>query len=125
MTLRVQPHRYFRRQENDILLDVNINVVQAALGDKIKVPTLEGEETLIIPEGTQTGTSFRLRGKGVPFLRQNGRGDQIVTVHVCTPTKLNAQQKKLLRELGESLGHEVIPQEAKGFFSKVRDAFGV
>ncbi|MGQ9683385.1 MAG: molecular chaperone DnaJ [Anaerolineae bacterium] len=125
VALKVQPHRYFRRQDNDILLDLNISIVQAALGDKIKVPTLEGEEDLAIPAGTQTGASFRLRGKGVPFLRHSGRGDQIVTVHVRTPTNLNATQKKLLRELGESLGFEVTPQESRSFFEKVKDAFGV
>ncbi len=125
VSLRVQPHRYFRRQENNILLDLNISIVQAALGDKIKVATLDGEESLAIPAGTQTGASFRLRGKGVPFLRHSGRGDQIVTVHVRTPTNLTSQQKKLLRELGESLGFEVTPQESKSFFDKVKDAFGV
>jgi molecular chaperone DnaJ len=123
--LRVQPHRYFRRQENDVLLDLNISFVQAALGDKVKVPTLEGEESLNIPAGTQTGSSFRLRGKGVPFLRHSGRGDEIVTVHVRTPANLSGPQKKLLRELGESLGYEVTPQETKSFFDKVKDAFGV
>lgn len=125
VALRVLPHRYFRRQDNDILLDINIGFVQAALGDRIKVQTLEGEEDLVIPAGTQTGTSFRLRGQGVPRLQQNGRGDQIVTVHVQVPTKLTAQQKKLLKELGESLGYEVTPQESKSFFDKVKDAFGV
>ncbi len=123
--LRVQPHRYFRRNENDILLDLNIGFVQAALGDKVQVPTLEGDVPLTIPAGTQTGTSFRLRGKGVPFLQQGGRGDQIVTVHVRTPTSLTAQQKKLLKELGESLGDEVTPQESKSLFDRVKDAFGV
>ena len=125
VSLRVQAHRYFRRHENDVLLDLSISFVQAALGDKIQVPTLEGEEPLAIPAGTQTGSSFRLRGKGVPFLRRNGRGDQIVTVHISTPTSLTAQQKKLLRELGESLGYEVTPQESRSFFAKVKDAFGV
>lgn len=125
LTLRVQPHRYFRRNENDVLLDLGINFAQAALGDKIKVPTLEGEDELVIPAGTQTGASFRLRGKGVPHLRRNGRGDQIVTVHVRTPTNLTPQQRKLLKELGETLGDEVTPQESKSFFNKVKDAFGV
>jgi molecular chaperone DnaJ len=125
VALRVQPHRYFRRQDNDILLDLNISFVQAALGHRIKVPTLEGEETLSIPAGTQTGTSFRLRGRGVPYLRHSGRGDQIVTVHIRTPTSLTPQQRRLLRELGESLGYEVTPQESRSFFDKVKDAFGV
>lgn len=125
VALKVQPHRFFRRDDKDVLLDVNISFVQAALGDKIKVPTLEGEEPLTIPAGTQTGTSFRLKGKGVPYLRHSGRGDQIVTVHVRTPTNLTDQQRKLLQQLGESLGYEVTPQEAKGFFDRVKDAFGV
>lgn len=125
VSLRVQPHRYFRREENNILLDLNISFVQAALGDKIKVPTLEGEEELIIPAGTQSGTAFRLRGKGVQYLRRNGRGDQIVRVHIQTPTKLTAKQRELLKQLGETLGSEVTPQESKSFFDKVKDAFGV
>ncbi len=108
-----------------MLCEVPIRFVQAALGDKIKVQTLEGEEALAIPSGTQTGSSFRLRGRGVPYLRRSGRGDEIVTVHVHTPTNLSAQQKKLLKELGESLGYEVTPQESRSFFEKVRDAFGV
>ena len=117
--------RYFRRQDNDILLDLNISFVQAALGDKIKVPTLEGEEDLAVPAGTQSGTTFRLRGKGVPYLRRSGRGDQVVRVNVRTPTKLTAKQKELLKQLGESLGYEVTPQESKSFFDRVKDAFGV
>lgn len=125
VNLHVQPHRYFRRKENDILLDLNISFVQAALGDKVKVPTLEGEEELVIPAGTQTGTAFRLRGKGVPFLRRSGRGDQVVTVHIQTPTKLTAKQKELLRQLGETLGQQATPQEAKSFLGRVKDAFGV
>lgn len=125
VALKVQPHRYFRRNENDILLDLNISLVQAALGDRIDVPTLEDEEAMTIPAGTQTGSAFRLRGKGVPFLRHGGRGDQIVTVHVHTPTNLTAQQKKLLKQLGESLGYEVTPQESRSFFDRVKDAFGV
>ncbi|HOG46485.1 MAG TPA: molecular chaperone DnaJ [Anaerolineae bacterium] len=125
VSLRVQPHRYFRRRDNDVLLDLNISFVQAALGDKIKVPTLKGEEELTIPAGTQTGTSFHLRGKGVPYLRQNGQGDQVVTVHIQTPTKLTAKQRELLKQLGEALGYEVTPQESKSFFDRVKDAFGV
>ncbi|MFH1928957.1 MAG: molecular chaperone DnaJ [Chloroflexota bacterium] len=121
----VKPHSYFRRRENDIYLDISINVAQAALGDEIAVPTLDEEEKLIIPAATQTGQTFRLRGKGVPRLQRNGRGDQIVTVRVRTPSELNDSQKKLLRQLGHTLGHEVIEQEEKGFFDRVKEAFGI
>jgi molecular chaperone DnaJ len=108
-----------------IRLELGINVTQAALGDKVMVPTLEGEEELLIPAGTQTGETFRLRGKGVPYLRRNGRGDQVVMVHVLTPTKLTAKQKELFKELGKTLGKEVIQQSEKGFFDKVKDALGM
>lgn len=121
----VKPHSYFRRRENDIYLDISINVAQAALGDEIAVPTLDEEEKLIIPAATQTGQTFRLRGKGVPRLQRNGRGDQIVTVRVRTPSELNDSQKKLLRQLGRTLGHEVVEQEEKGFFDRVKEAFGI
>ncbi len=125
VVLHVKAHPYFRREDHSILLELGINVTQAALGDKVMVPTLEGEEELIIPAGTQTGETFRLRGKGVPYLRRNGRGDQVVMVHVLTPTKLTAKQKELFKELGKTLGKEVIQQSEKGFFDKVKDALGV
>lgn len=124
VVLAVKPHQFFRREETDIHLDVGINVAQAALGDEIIVPTLHGEEKLTIPVGTQSGHVARLKGKGVPFLRRSGRGDQLVVIHVSTPTDLNEKQKALLAELGKTLGREVIPQE-KNFFDKVKDAFGV
>ncbi len=124
VVLSVEPHPYFLRQENDILLDLPINFAQAALGDEIEVPTLDGQEKLVIPPGTQTGKTFRLRGKGVPYLRRNGRGDQLVTVRVVTPTNLTDYQKHLLQELAKTLGKEVIPQKERGFFDKVRDALG-
>ena len=86
VVVSVKPHRYFRRQDNHIILELAINVAQAALGDEVMVPTLEGEEHLVIPAGTQTGKVFRLRGQGVPYLRRNGRGDQLVMVQVAIPT---------------------------------------
>jgi molecular chaperone DnaJ len=89
------------------------------------VPTLDGDEELTIPAGTQTGETFRLRGKGVPYLRRNGRGDQLVMVHVLTPTKLTVKQQELFKQLGQTLGSEVIQQSEKGFFDKLKDAFGV
>jgi molecular chaperone DnaJ len=123
--LQVQSHDYFRREDTNILLELDINVAQAALGDKIKVPTLDGDEELSIPAGTQTGELFKLRGKGVPYLRRNGRGDQLVMVHVLTPIKLTKKQKQLLTELGSTLGKEVVHQPEKGLFAKVREMIGI
>jgi molecular chaperone DnaJ len=123
--LRVESHSYFRREDTNILLELDINVAQAALGDKIKVPTLDGDEELAIPAGTQTGDLFKLRGKGVPYLRRNGRGDQLVMVHVVTPTKLTRKQKQLLDELGKTLGKEVVHQPEKGLFAKVKEMLGI
>ena len=123
--LTVKPHAYFRRKDNDIYLNVTINVAQAALGDEIQVPTLDGDVSLAVPAGTQTGQRFPLRGKGVPYLRHDGRGDQWVTVFVATPTNLNAEQKRLLQELSKNLGKEVIPQGDRGWIDKIKDALGV
>ena len=124
VVLRVKPHAHFRRQDSSILLELDLNVAQAALGDKLMVPTLDGEEPLVIPAGTQTGEVFKLRGKGVPHLRRNGRGDQLVLVHVLTPTKLSKQQKELLTELSKTLGKEVVHQPEKGLFDRVKEAIG-
>ncbi|OGO04742.1 MAG: molecular chaperone DnaJ, partial [Chloroflexi bacterium RBG_13_56_8] len=123
--LHVEPHPYFHRRDHDILLNLNITIVQAALGDEITVPTLEGEEKLSIPAGTQTGAVFRVKGAGVPNLRRSGRGDEIVIVNVAVPTHLNEEQKQLLVELGKTLGSEVIPQGGKGFFERLREALGL
>jgi len=121
VVLSVKPHRYFRRQDNNVILELAINVAQAALGDEVTVPTLEGEEKLVIPAGTQTGKVFRLRGKGVPYIRRNGRGDQLVIVQVAIPTDLSDEQKRLFKDLAKTLGKEVIPQEEKGLLEKIMD----
>jgi molecular chaperone DnaJ len=123
LVIQVQPHKYFRRRENDIMLDLNINIAQAALGDEVSVPTVDGDTMLKIPAGTQPGKVIRMRGKGVPHLRSNGRGDQLVIVNVSIPTSVNNDQRELLEKLGKSLGTEVIPQE-RGFFDKLRDVLG-
>jgi molecular chaperone DnaJ len=123
VVLSVKPHRYFRRQDNNVILELAINVAQAALGDQVMVPTLDGDEILVIPAGTQTGKVFRLRGKGVPYLRRNGRGDQLVIVQVAIPTDLSDEQKELFKDLGKTLGKEVIPQEEKGLLEKIMDFF--
>ncbi|MGE5415218.1 MAG: molecular chaperone DnaJ [Acidobacteriota bacterium] len=120
--LIVRPHKIFKRQNYDVLNEVNISFVQAALGDDIEVPTLEGKTKLTIPEGTQTGTHFTLRGKGIPHIRGNRRGDQLVFVKVATPTKLNDKQKELLRKFGEEEDHRA-ESAKKGIFDKVKDAF--
>ena len=122
--LHVKPHRYFRRREHDILLDINVNIAQAALGDEIRVPTLDGDEKLLIPAGTQAGTVLRLKGKGVPRLRASGRGDQIIVVGVSVPTRLDEAQRHLMAELGKTLGREVTPQAEKGFLERLREALG-
>jgi len=125
VVLHVTPHDFFRREDSHIWLELDLNIAQAALGDKIKVPTLDGDTELAIPAGTQTGEVFRLRDRGVPFLRRNGRGDQLVMVHVLTPTKLTKKQKELFAELSETLGKEVVHQPEKGLFSKVKEALGL
>ena len=124
VVLHVKPHPLFQRQENDILLELPVNIVQATLGAEIEVPTLDGKAKLTIPAGTQHGEVFRLRGKGVPILRSNRRGDQLVTVRVVVPEKLNEKQRKLLEELGESLGLESLGKDNRSLFEKFIDAVG-
>jgi molecular chaperone DnaJ len=125
VVLHVQPHAFFQRQDNDILLELPVNIVQAALGDEVDVPTLEGVQKFAIPPGTQQGKAFRLKGKGVPRLQRNGRGDEIIVVRVVVPTSLDEKQKQLLRELGKTLRKENLSPSDKGFFDKVKDALGV
>ena len=115
VTILVQPHARFEREGTSILLDQEISFAKAALGAEIEVPTLDGKVKLTVPEGTQTGTMFRLKGKGVPYLRSTGRGDQFVTVRVVVPKGLNSNQKEALKAFAESLGETV---ETKGIFGK-------
>ncbi len=124
VVISVTPHRYFRRRDSDVLLELAINVAQAALGDEVTLPTLDGESQLNIPPGTQSGKVFHLRGKGIPRLRSNGRGDQLVIVQVVIPTRMTDEQRLLFQELSSTLGKEVIPQPEKGFFEKIKGALG-
>lgn len=119
----VRPHKIFKREGNDIYCEIPINFAQAALGDTISVPTLEQEVEMKIPEGTQTGAVFRLRGKGISYLNGGGRGDQHVRIKVVTPTKLNEKQRELLKEFAEASGEPVPQGVEKSFFKKVKDAF--
>ena len=80
--IKVKPHKFFKRRKDDVLLDLNINIAQATLGAEIKVPTLEGEEKLVIPAGTQPGKIFKLRNKGIPHLRGSGKGDQLIIINI-------------------------------------------
>ena len=104
ITVNVSMHKFFKREGNAVLYEMPISIVQAALGADVQVPTLDGKVKYAIPEGTQTGTVFRLRGKGITNLRGGGRGDQFVTVRVEVPTGLSAQQKDLLKQFAETLG---------------------
>ena len=128
VVIHVSEHSFFKRRNNDIIVDITINVAQAALGDKIIVPTVDGDVELTIPAGTQTGRVFRLRGKGVPRLRSDGsnagRGDQLVVVQVAIPTQLTDEQRRLFEQLARTLGKEVQPQSnGRGFFDRVMDFF--
>jgi molecular chaperone DnaJ len=125
ITLQVKPHRYFKRHNNDIVLEVQVNVAQAALGDVISVPTLDGDHEITIPAGTQSGAIFRLRDQGVPHLRREGRGDQMVVVQVAIPEELDEQQTALFQELAETLGTEVVMQEKQSFVDRVKEALGI
>ena len=115
ITVLVQPHARFERDGASILLEQEVSFSQAALGAEIEVPTLDGKVKLNIPEGTQTGTTFRLKGKGVPFLRNGGRGDQFVTVKVTVPRGMSSAQKDALRRFAQTMGETV---EQKNIFGK-------
>jgi molecular chaperone DnaJ len=124
--IHVKAHRVFKREGDDLVCEVPVSFTQAALGDELEVPTLEGNEKLKIPEGTQSGTVFRIKGKGVPHVNGFGRGDQHVLIKVVTPNKLTEKQKELLREFA-SLSSDNLQTSGnnpdKGFFGKVKDAF--
>jgi molecular chaperone DnaJ len=120
--LDVKPHKFFERDGDDLHCTIPISFPQAALGAELEITTLEGKETLKVPEGTQSGKEFKLRGKGVPHLNSHGKGDLIVEVRIQTPSKLSKQQKELLRQLSETISVENTPTK-RGMFSKVRDIF--
>jgi molecular chaperone DnaJ len=121
--LNVKAHEFFEREEDDVILQLNVNFSQAALGDEVEIPTIEGPHKLKIAAGTQSGDVFNLRNKGIAHLRGGGRGDMRVVVQVVTPKQLSAEQKNLLRQLGKTLDN-VEPHESKNLFDKVKDALG-
>ena len=132
VVIHVQDHPFFQREGNDLYCEIPLNFTTLALGGEITIPTLDGDAPYTIPEGTQTGTTFRLRGQGMPDVtgRASGKGDLLVTVKVITPKKLSREQRKLLEQLSPLLPKEKFEptprddQEDKGLFDRVKDIFG-
>ncbi|MFZ0630802.1 MAG: molecular chaperone DnaJ [Acidobacteriaceae bacterium] len=122
IVLKVKHHKVFDREGNDLHCVVPVSFSQAALGAEISLTTLDGVTKLKVPEGTQSGQEFRIRGKGVPHLNEYGRGDLIAQVVLRTPTKLTKAQKELLRELGQTVTVENAPA-SRGLFEKVKEIF--
>jgi molecular chaperone DnaJ len=123
VVLHVKEHPFFEREGKDLYCVVPISFAQAALGAEIKIPTMDGEASVKIPEGTQTGTNFRMRNKGVPVLNGHGRGDLFVEVKVQTPSKLTKHQRELLQQW-EAISKVENKPERKSLMSKVKDIFG-
>ena len=123
VTVSVRPHKLFRRDGNNLLLDFPISFTQAALGGELDIPTLHGSVKYRIPEGTQTDTEFRIKGQGVPYLRSSGKGDLLVRVRVEVPKRLTEKQRELLRQFdATTTGREY--EGKKSFMDKIKDAFG-
>lgn len=125
VVLRVKPHEEFMRDEDDLVYDLPLNVAQAALGATVDVPTLDGDPVpLRVEPGTQPGSVFTIRSRGVPHLRGSGRGDLLVRANVVTPTRLTDEQRELLERLASSMGTAVDTSENGGLLGRIRDAFG-
>lgn len=124
VNINVMPHKIFKRDGFDVICEIPVSFPQATLGAEIDVPTIDGLVKYAIPEGTQSGTIFRLKGKGIPKIRGYGRGDEIIRIIVEVPKRLNEKQKELLRHFAESCGEDVNEQR-KSFFDKMKDAFGI
>jgi len=131
VVIHVQEHEFFRREGNHLFCEVPVNFTTLALGGEIVVPTLDGTERMKVPDGTQTGTTLRLRGKGMPDVSGRGRGDLLITVQVQTPKKLSKEQRHLLEQLAKALPTEQFEprapgeeQEDRNLFDRVKDMFG-
>ena len=122
VVLHVKEHAFFEREGNDLYCVVPVSFPQAAMGAEIMVPTMEGDHKLKVPEGTQSGTSFRIKGKGVPVLNGHGKGDLFVEVRVQTPAKLNKRQRELLTELAQLTPAENKPQR-RTLLGRMKDMF--
>jgi len=122
VVLNVKAHKFFERDGDDLHCVLPISFPQASLGTEVEIQTLEGMESIKIPEGTQSGREFKLRAKGVPHLNERGKGDLIVEVRVETPSKMTKQQKELMRQLAETMTVENVPH-SRGLFEKVKEIF--
>ena len=122
LIMAVSPHELFTRKGYDLWLEMPISFTQAALGDDITVPTLEGKVSYKVPAGTQPGTVFRLKDKGIKNLQSARKGDLYVKVSLEVPTKLNAEQKKLIEELNKKIGSECY-QKKKSFADRMKNMF--
>lgn len=123
VVVHIKEHEVFEREESNLFCEVPVSFSAAALGGEVTVPTLEGQAHLKIPAGTQSGAAFKLRGKGVPSLSSNARGDLVVRVAVEVPTRLNGEQRKKLEEFAALMGEENTPMH-KSFFEKAKEFFG-
>ena len=119
ITITVRPHEMFRREGTSVLCEAPITFTQAVLGAELEIPTIDGKVKYTLPEGTQSGTTFRLKGKGIPSINGRGRGDQYVTVYIETPKNLNKEQKEALKKFAETMG-ESNYEEQKKFFKKFK-----
>lgn len=119
ITITVRPHELFRREGTSVLCEAPITFAQAVLGAELEIPTIDGKVKYELPEGTQSGTTFRLKGKGIPAINGRGRGDQYVTVYIETPRNLNKEQKEALKKFAESVGDNNY-EERKKFFRKFK-----
>jgi len=125
VVVRVQDHPFFRREGTGLFCEVPVSITQAALGTTLEVPTLDGGQAgVTVPEGSQSGASFRVRGQGVPHLGSRGRGDLHVTVRVVVPAKLTAEQRRLLEQLARTLPTPSLDDKDRSFFGKVKDILG-
>ena len=119
ITITIRPHELFRREGTSVLCEAPITFAQAVLGAELEIPTIDGKVKYDLPEGTQSGTTFRLKGKGIPSINGRGRGDQYVTVYIETPRNLNKEQKEALKKFAETMGDNNY-EERKKFFKKFK-----